>query len=71
MRCRSEGPRQEDCGMVRVADQWRPVLRCGARVIGADGAKVDPDLPFTIFLARWDSGELRWATTETDDDMPY
>jgi hypothetical protein len=56
---------------VRVADQWRPVLRCGARVIGADGAKVDPDLPFTIFLARWDSGELRWATTETDDDMPY
>jgi hypothetical protein len=42
-----------------------------ARAFGADGAKVDPDLPFTIFLDRWDSGELRWATTETDDDMPY
>jgi hypothetical protein len=30
--------------------------------------KVDPDFPFTVYIARWDSGELRWATTETDDD---
>lgn len=34
---------------------------------GVDGLTLDPDFPFTVYLARWDEG-ARWATTETDDD---
>lgn len=40
----------------RVGDAW-----------GVDGLTLDPDFPFTVYLARWDDQE-RWATTETDDD---
>lgn len=40
----------------RVGDAW-----------GVDGLTLDPDFPFTVYLARWDE-EGRWATTEADED---
>jgi hypothetical protein len=35
---------------------------------GGNGVKVDPDFPFTVYIARWDRNEMRWATTEVDDE---
>jgi hypothetical protein len=35
---------------------------------GGDGRKVDPEHPFTIYVARWRPRTSEWATTVTNED---
>lgn len=38
---------------------------------GGDGRMVDPDFPFSFYLARWDESQLLWATSETDEETGH
>ena len=35
---------------------------------GGGGRLLDPDYPYSAYLAHWDRNELKWATTETDEE---
>jgi hypothetical protein len=47
---------------------WLAVPNLVGESFGGDGTSLDPDFPYSCYLACWDAAEGRWMTSDCEDE---